>query len=312
MLRILPVAFAAAFLGAVDLAQAEPVFPPGLRIGLEPPGDMRVSTRFPGFEDPDREVAITVLDMPAGAYPQLEASIFGKNQPALDEQKRESFPFDNGMAFLVTGRTRQNDETLHKWFFLTTASFGAKVQNLTTLITVQVPETARGIYTDAVVRKALQSVSFRPTPLEEQLGLLPFKLSERAGFRVMQVLPEGGVIVTDGPTDNINTQPYMIIGIGRGGPSEPSDRSRFARDMLLAAPMRDLTMRSSDAMRITGGPGHEIRATAKGLDGRPLSLVQWLRFGTGGFMRIIGVSSTDEWDSLFPRFRAVRDGIEPK
>jgi hypothetical protein len=29
-------------------------------------------------------------------------------------------------------------------------------------------------------------------------------------------------------------------------------------------------------------------------------------------MRIIGVARTDQWDTLFPRFRAVRDGVDLK
>jgi hypothetical protein len=40
--------------------------------------------------------------------------------------------------------------------------------------------------------------------------------------------------------------------------------------------------------------------------------VQWVRFGSGGFLRIVGVGRSDAWDALFTRFRAVRDGIEMK
>ncbi len=300
-----------ALVGIATVATAEPVFPPGLRIGLEPPGHAVVSKRFPGFEDPDNRVAVTILDLPGGAYPDLEAAAFG-NQAGLQNFKREAFGFESGMGFLVSGQAQVSGVTLHKWFLLATASFGSRIGNLTTLITVEVPEAAIGTYTDAVVRKALQTVTFRAPPVEEQLAMLPFKLGELAGFRVMQVLPDGGVILTDGPTDNINAQPYMIIGVGRGGPAEPSDRSRFARDMLSAAPLRELQVQTSEAMRIGGWPGHEVRATGKGLGGDALSLVQWVRFGSGGFMRIIGVGRTDAWNDLFTRFRAVRDGIDTK
>jgi hypothetical protein len=136
-------------------AQADPVFPPGLRIGLEPPADTLVSKRFPGFEDIDRKVAITILDLPGGAYPDLEAAAFGKNQSGLLDFKREAFPFENGMGFLITGRAEQNGVSLNKWFLLTTTTFGSRVGNLTTLVTVEVPASAAAIYTDAVVRKAL-------------------------------------------------------------------------------------------------------------------------------------------------------------
>ncbi|MDB5567653.1 MAG: hypothetical protein JWP84_4219, partial [Tardiphaga sp.] len=43
------------------------------------------------------------------------------------------------------------------------------------------------------------------------------------------------------------------------------------------------------------------------------SVVQWLRFGSGNVaMRIIASSPREEWPKAFPRFRAVRDGIQPR
>jgi hypothetical protein len=293
-------------------AAADVVYPPGLRIGLEPPLDAKVSTRISGFEDLDRKMAIGILDLPGGAYSQIEKSMFGPNQQGLEDVKREAFPFNGGMAFLLTGLARQNGVTLHKWFFLANASVGGQVQNLTTLINVEVPDSAYSVYTDAVIRKALSTVAFRPTPVQEQLGMLPFTLGDMAGFRVLQVLQEGGVILIDGPGADINRQPYMIVSVGRGGPSEPDDRGRFARDLIAAAPVRDLSVQTAEPMRVGGSPGHEIRATAKNVTGDAISMVQWLRFGSGGFIRIIGAARTDQWDTLFPRFRAVRDGIDPK
>jgi hypothetical protein len=42
-------------------------------------------------------------------------------------------------------------------------------------------------------------------------------------------------------------------------------------------------------------------------------VVQWLRFGSGNVaMRIIASSPREEWPKAFPRFRAVRDGIQPR
>jgi hypothetical protein len=43
-----------------------------------------------------------------------------------------------------------------------------------------------------------------------------------------------------------------------------------------------------------------------------VTIVQWLRFGSQTAMRIIGSSPRDQWDKAFPRFRAVRDGIQPR
>jgi hypothetical protein len=286
---------------------AEPVFPPGLRIGLEPPGNLKPSTRFPGFEDFDRKVAITILDLPAGAYAELERAAQSPNQRGLTDMKREDFTFRSGAGLLVTARTQVNDANLHKWILLAAA---AADKDLTVLITVEVPETALAVYSDAAIRQALASVTFRPAPLQEQLGMLPFKLGQLAGFRVVKALPAGGVIMTEGPSDDISKQPYVIVSIGQGSPEQPDDRAKFARDLLAAAPLRDINVESAEAMRIGGRPGFEIRAQAKGLNGEPILVAQWLRFNGGNFLRVVGVGRKDAWDALFTRFRAVRDGVE--
>jgi hypothetical protein len=133
-----------------------------------------------------------------------------------------------------------------------------------------------------------------------------------AGFRVVQVMPGGGVILTDGPSEDLTKQPYMLVVIGRGAPEEPADRGRFSRDMLSSAPLRNVQLTTAEPMRIGGMQGFEIRAQAVGLSGEPVSLVQWVRFGSDGFLRVVGVSRNEDWDALFTRFRAVRDGIELK
>ena len=178
------------------------------------------------------------------------------------------------------------------------------------LVKVDVPDAARAVYSDAAIRQALASVTFRPAPIQEQLGLLPFKLGEMAGFRVAKVLSGGSVILTEGPGDDLSKQPYLVVSIGRGSPEQPADRQRFARDLLLSAPLHELSMQSGEAMRIGGRPGFEIRVQAKGRNDEPLMVAQWLRFSGNGFLRVIGVAPKDSWDAMFTRFRAIRDGVE--
>ena len=288
---------------------AEPVFPPGLRIGLEPPGDFTISSRLAGFEDTGRGAVISLLDLPARAYEDLARSAFAEGQKGIANLKRESFPFENGIGVLITGTGNEGGGPVHKWFLLAQAVNG--VQDLAALVQVAVPDAALSVYSDAVVRKGLASVTFRPMPVKERLALLPFQLNEMAGFRVMQVLPAGGVILTEGPTDDITTQPYMVIAVGPGAPSDPGERGQFANDLLATAPLANIKVKLSEPMRITGGQGYETRADAIGPRGNEVALVQWLRFGGSGFIRIIGVGAKDDWDALFARFRAVRDGVEP-
>ncbi len=311
MLRLLPAALIAIWLALTGGAGAEPIFPPGLRVGLEPPGELKPSAQFPGFEDSERKVTITILDLPGRAYEEIERSIFTQNQRGMTEVKRESFPFANGVGFLISGLATENGVLVRHWFLLATA-FGGAVSDLTTLINVGVPESAKEAYPDAVIRKALATVAFRPTPIQEQLALMPFRLNELAGFRVMRVMREGAVILTEGPSDNIDLQPSIIISIGAGGPTDPSERGMFVRDLLNGAPLRDLSLQSSEPMRIGGFPGFETRAQARSLNGSVLSLVQWVRFSLGGFLRVVAFSRAEDWNTQFPRFRAVRDGIAMK
>ena len=307
MRRIIAVLFALCAAAAAWPAAAATVFPPGLRVGLEPPGDLKPSVRFPGFEDVDRKVAVTILDMPAAAYAELERAADAVPKAGGAQIRREQFAFRDGSGLLFTGRISVNGVTLHKWILLATAAAG---KDLSTMVNVEVPEEALKVYSDAVVRKALASVSFRPPPIQEQLGLLPFKLGDLAGFRVMKVMPGGGVILTEGPEDDLSRQPFVIISIGRGAPERPDDRPRFARDMLSSAPLRGFTVQSADAMRISGAPGYEIRARAVGAKGEPVMVAQWLRFTGDSYLRIVGIGRKEGWDALFTRFRAVRDGVE--
>jgi hypothetical protein len=292
-------------------AMAQPVFPPGLRVGLEPPPGMVASKRFSGFEDPERKAAILILDLPASAYTGLEKSLSTK-QPELTNVARRAFPLKNGIALLATADFKEKDGPAgHKWFLLAKPIAG-QATGFTAFVTVQVPDSQRAFYTDAMVEKILKSVTFRRAPVEEQLALLPYKLGDRAGFYVHQVLPNGVVILSEKPDGNPYGAAYMVVSVVSGGPSQPQDRPRFAQDLLRSSPVRDLTITSGENMRINGAPGSELRATAKDASNAPVTLVQWLRFGSGGFMRMVGVSPTAEWDAMFPRFRAVRDGVAGK
>lgn len=292
----------------LGVATADPVYPPGSRVGLDPPGEMRPSTRFPGFEDVERHASITILDLPASAYTELESAAFSDAQKQLKNAKRESFPFGSGIGFLITGVIQHDGTTLHRWSLLAQA-IGGDVRDLTTIVNVEVPESALAIYPDNVIRNALASVTFRPAPIQEQLGLLPFKISNLAGFQVMQVMPTGVVVMADVPADKSPPQSLIVISVGTS-PVEASDRARFARDILASAPVGEMRLQSSESMRINGAAGHEIRAQGVNPAGKKVSMVQWLRFGSGGFLRIVAISPSDQWDTMFERFRAMRDGIE--
>jgi hypothetical protein len=291
---------------------AETVYPAGSRIGLAPPPGMTVSKGFVGFEDRERNVAIIMLTLPPNAYAEIEktttADVLQKQGVTLET--RERFPLPSGEAFLIVGRQTVKEKDLHlrKWIL------AASTPELTAVVTVQVPDTAQSAYPDATIRATLASLAVRESiPVAEQLSLLPFRVTELAGFKVGGLIAGRAVMLTDGANDappkDVDT--HIVVAVAPGGPARSSERDNFARDVFRTVPnLKDVRINTSEQLRITGQYGHQIMAQGK--DARSsadVKIVQWIRFGGGGYLHFVGVARTDEWQSAYPRFRQVRDGI---
>lgn len=292
-------------------AAAQPVFPPASPIGLAPAVGLKVADRFPGFEDPDRRVVVSVIDLPAARYEEVLNTAFAESPPGLRNVTRESFPYRSGIGYLLTADATEEGIQWRR-FYLIAIPVGAPADaQFVAFIKVGVPQAAREVYSDEVVRGMLASTTFRDVPIEEQLDQLPYRLSELSGFRVARA-SGGAAFLIDGAGSDMNRQPYMVVSVGSGATANAEERARAARNLLAAAPLRDITIQNAEAMRLSGSPAYEIRAQAQNAAGAAVSLVQWVRFGSGGFMQIVGVSPRAHWEGLFPRFRAVRDGISPR
>jgi hypothetical protein len=317
-LRWLPVlaALAAMLMPAQSLwAQtAGALFPLGSRLGLVPPPGMVLSQTFQGFEDTQNNVFIRVIAMPEQAYAEIEKTM---TNPALKKQgmtveKRESFALSASKGVLIVARQEANDLRFRKWLLI------APVANLTALVSVEVSDAAKDAYSAAAIRAALASLTHRPIiPVDEQLSMVPFRIGNLAGLRLARVVPGVAVQLTDGPKDDFEAikQPHLVISVAQGGPQQSSDRDSFARLALGGGmpPFKDVHILGSETMRIGGQPGHEMRAEAKDAKtGTEVEIVQWLRFGTGAYLRIIGFAPKQSWTPTFTRFRAVRDGLEPR
>jgi hypothetical protein len=137
-------------------------------------------------------------------------------------------------------------------------------------------------------------------------------------FKNVRTLPPGGALLLSDAADETKAEasPYMVIGTVGSAPEKSEDRGRFAQQAAGLIPgLRDGRITMSEPIRIDGAPGYETRLDAiSGKDNTPVTVVQWLRFGSGSgnAMRIVASSPREEWTKAFPRFRAVRDGIEPR
>jgi len=66
-------------------------------------------------------------------------------------------------------------------------------------------------------------------------------------------------------------------------------------------------------VRFGGEQGHEIVAESRDpRTGDEFMLVQWLRFGTSGFVQMFGTARKDQWATVLPRMRTLRDGFAPR
>jgi hypothetical protein len=302
-------------------ASDDVVFPPGSRIGLVPPPGLRLSQNFVGFEDADRNVAVVLAEFPGTAYGELIASMrSGVTTSGVTEAKREVLLTQSGAAYLIAGDQQAEGVKFRKWVLVTRRSDWDPTETgpgLAYLVMIQVPDQAKQAYSEAAIRTALASLSIRrDVPSEELLRSLPFKVTELAGFRSVRSLAPGRAILLSDETEasgQAKTSVRLVVSIAPGAPATPDDRQRFADELLKNIQgFADLRITNSEAMRIGGQPGFEIRLDGKeSTTDADVTIVQWVRFGSQGFLHFLGIAPKNEWAAAFSRFRMVRDGIEP-
>ena len=289
---------------------ADPVFPPGARIGMTPLVGLVPAKAFTGFETEDQSVKVLIAELPAAAYGEVMNTF--KNNPAITAgAKPESLETSAGTAYYTVETAKNASGAVrHYSMILSGGIFSGYVD-------VQVPENATKIYSDDAVRQMLASAVIRKdVPTAEQLALMPFKVGDLGDFKNVRALgATGALLLADGEeTAGFEIAPFMVIGLIASAPTQPDDRARFAEQAARAIPgMHSGRITMSEPVRIDGMAGYETRIDAtSGRDDTPVTLVQWLRFGSQGSLRIIGSAPRDQWEKAFPRFRAVRDGVGPR
>lgn len=300
---------------------SEPNFPRGSHIGLVPPPGMTPSQTFPGFEDRERKVAIQLNELPAQAYDGfLQSMNRGEiNVPGVSNAKREILITQGGGAHLVVGDQESDGQKFRKWLLITRQTIASEKIGLTMafVVTVQVPSEATGAYPDDAIRKALSTVTLRSEiPGEETLGMLPFRLSDLAGFTsIRSLVPGRAVLLSEEPLGNVEPtdKPFVTLSVSPGkAPDETDERRKFSEQLLRGIQgYSDLKIVFAEQLRLNNQYVYEIRLEGKyEKTGGDMMLVQWIRFGRQGFVRLVGITPKQDWTKNFPRFRAVRDGID--
>lgn len=310
----------AILVGATATQAADAIFPTGSRIGLVPPLNMPRSPHFMGFEDTDNGAAILLATFPADAFNYLDKSMVLEALKKQSIDTREPFVAHAGTGFLLSGKQTVEAASFRKWMLVAPAG------NLTALVTVRAPEESSK-YTDQVVRAALATLAVRPSvPDAERLSLLPFKVGDLAGFHIDDVLPGRALMLADTPAGGDQSgkaapdgnkdaegqavDARFLIAAMPGGPNEAKDDDNFARVTFgQIGGIADVRVQDAEPLRIGGQSGYETLATAKDAQGTKLMVVQWLRFGSGGYMQMTGISHADLWPGMLMRLRKIRDSI---
>jgi len=297
---------ALAFAGRASAANA--TFPMGSALGIVPPAGMVTSDAFPGFKDVDKNAVIVLGTLPPAAYAEMEKGPLADTlkKQGINFEKREPMQLSFGKGFLVTG-TEVADKTRYRKWILVAAADG-----FTVFVNAQAPDNDK-TYTDAVMRAALATLALRTSiPDAERLGLLPFAVGDLAGFHIETVLPGRALTLVE--TEDSTVTARLVIAALEGGPSEAEDRARFARLAFGSiAGIKDVRLTMSEPLRLGGQAGFQTMAQAKdaGTDA-DVMVVQWLRFGSGGFMEMVGIAKADTWTETLARLRTVRDSVEPR
>src|SRR5215468_8104311 len=151
---------------------ADPVFPPGARVGIVPLVGLNRAKSFIGFETEDQGVKVVIADLPAEAYAEVSNALKG-SQSAPGGIKPESIETSAGLGY-YTVETAKDGATNVKRYSMILPGIG-----FSGYVAVQVPENSWKVYSDDAVRQMFATAVVRKeVPVDEQLGLLPFRLSE--------------------------------------------------------------------------------------------------------------------------------------
>lgn len=291
---------------------SELVYPTGSRIGLVPLQGMVAVKDGTGFENPDNNLTITLRELPASAFEVVDAAIKERKPVPAGMENAVNFPTAAGRGYLSRAGGPNSGPKNNRVAILVSDG------KIAGYVAVDVPEAAAKAYGDQAIQKMLASTMIRAEiPADEQLSMLPFRVSELSGFKTVKtLLPGQAVLLLDGEDEDaaLAGAPYVLLSIAPISAEQAEGRERIARQLATTIPgIRDARITMSEPMRIGGTAGYETRIDATSVkENKPVTVVQWLRFGGGATLRIVAGATRDSWPQAFTRFRAVRDGINPR
>src|SRR5258708_3538462 len=191
-------AFAVVVLAITPALAANPIFPINSRVGLVPPAGFVPSAKFPGFENPELNAAILMVELPAEAFAELEKGFTNEalKGRGMTVAAREAITIADGRGLFVAGPQESGGQKRYEAVMIATTS------GIATVISVQMLEATHATLTDAMLRDSLKTMAVRKeVPDAERLAVLPYKLGNLAGFRIIPSGRGRAAVLTEGPDD---------------------------------------------------------------------------------------------------------------
>ena len=309
-----PALFALALVAAAPAHAADPAFPTASRIGMVAPAGFAPSSRFAGFENPFASALITLAELPADAYADVEKGF--SNDELLKSRGwtikvREPLTFKDGKGFFIAGPQESQGQKRYE------AVMVANTGGITSLVSVQmVAESschdhrcgpARHVQDcDGPPHRAGERASRCPSLQDRQSRQIPPREVGAPGCRALDRRTEG--------RGDCGRAAVPADRVAPGGTPKPEERDAFAKRVFSAAPgIKDVKITRAEPLRIGQAQGYEIVAEAKDASsGTEVTTVQWLRFGQNASLQMFAIAKKTAWNDVFPRLRQIRDSIEPR
>lgn len=292
----LPLALLAFWLCAAPAA-AQPLFPAGSAIGLEPPAGFVPSLAFSGFEQRETRTAIIFAEQPAAAPEALRISLAA---PRLARQgitaEATTTPRVAGReAVLVRGRQGEGAAARAIWLMMLPG------QGFTAFVTATLPRYPASAAEAGAVERALLSVALRAPDPAAARAALPFAFDETPNLRFAAAMAGSvAVLMPAGRSSADPTAPRLSIASALQAAARDADR-RQAAEQALRGTIPGARIDSGGTIRLGTAEAVMLRASAG-----PRRFQQWLIFSeSGATLRVLAEANDRDFTRLQPEFEQV-------
>lgn len=286
----------------------------GSRVSLDPPAGYEPASRFAGFKNNATGGSILITELPPQVYaemakqfgdPKVAKKRFGERAVQIEAQRMLEGDGVKGMVFLA--KQTVQGQVFKKWIvYLSNKA-------ITAVVAIQAPEASAP--EEAVVNRTISSIRIgEPPSIEAQLAELPFHLDVLEPFQIVRVIGGSSLLLTKGANDpaKIKEQPMMIIASSLRPVPEGVTKKAFAKILFDSMHgVNKVKITEETPINIGDASGYEIVAEAADpSSSENIKVVQWVRFAEQNYVRVVGISKPDQWESALPDFVAVRDGLK--